>query len=70
MVTVPNMDPHIRQFEVLKQSDQEVVVAFNRSERAQPFELPSGRYRLAFASVPGNVRGMLPPHSARVWIRE
>ena len=26
IVTVPNMDPHIRQFEILKQNDEEVIV--------------------------------------------
>jgi glycosidase len=50
--------------------NEEVVVAFNRSEQPRAFRLPEGRYREIFTSVPGAGPGLLAPQTARVWIRE
>jgi glycosidase/predicted alpha/beta superfamily hydrolase len=49
---------------------QEIVVAFNRSERPREFRLPAGRYRELFATVPGAAQGTLLPQTARVWVRD
>jgi glycosidase len=50
--------------------NEEVVVAFNKSEQPRGFRLPEGRYREIFTSVPGAGPGLLAPQTARVWIRE
>ncbi len=56
--------------------DQRAVVGFNVSERPREITLPvDGAYRLVFPASgattgPAPVTSVLPPRSARVWIRQ